>query len=357
MAPAAPKPTVPPRPTAGVTSSVTPYNPTGPAVPRVSYAPVKPPPMTGRPVTAGANQMESILPQQPNKSPITPKDPSGGRGTIPPPVGGRGGGPVRYDPRPRPPAPQTPPPTKIPGDPNDPTRGRGTIPPPVGRPDHTAINKIRQSETPEERLERLQAMRRAGNDSRNLTPRIKELKNTDLDKDKPFKKQRPPKPVQLDDKPETWPDQDHKRRNRNQSESLAELALPRGMDTMFYDNPAGDEQNKEAVKQRQGLQKDLAKEREAVNKPDNKQDDKNNETRGEENLQQRRNRLKAALAKLKPTDPKYAQLKARIADLEKRIKAGDTKGRNKNQPGTPKRPYKNREVSYRPLGYGGTLRI
>jgi hypothetical protein len=115
------------------------------------------------------------------------------------------------------------------------------------------------------------------------------------------------------------------------------------------------------VKQRQGLQKDLATEREAANKnfvPDDQKDDqKNNDVRGDENLNQRRKRLQAALAKLKPTDPKYAQLKARIADLEKRIKRGDTKGRNRNQPGTPKRPYKNREVSYRPLGYGGQLRI
>jgi hypothetical protein len=340
-----------------------------PAAPRIK-PPVAKPPMPTGPVPAPTQSMPKMQApppmsalnkvsynptrpanlQTPNDRPrpqapeILPQNP-------PAPIPGRDAPQRMPDPRPNVP----------PGDPNDPTNGRGQVPPPTN-PTQAKVNKVRRHETTQERIDRLQAMRKAGNRNPKLDGRIQALKGRKRagevkPKDKPGdpKKQ----PVQLDDKPETYPDRDHKRRNRNQSENLAELALPRGMDTIFYDNPAGDEQNKEAVKQKQGLQKDLAKE--AADKnfvPDDQQDQQDNkDVRGGENLQQRRKRLQAALAKLKPGDPKRAQLEARIADLEKRIKKGDTKGRNKNQPGTPKRPYRNREVSYRPLGYGGELRI
>ena len=82
----------------------------------------------------------------------------------------------------------------------------------------------------------------------------------------------------------------------------------------------------------------------------------NNSQRQGENLRDRLARLKEKL-KTATTPEQREQLKKRIAALEARVKVGDTKGNTTDQPGTPTRPYRNRETTYKPLSYGGTLRI
>jgi hypothetical protein len=67
-------------------------------------------------------------------------------------------------------------------------------------------------------------------------------------------------------------------------------------------------------------------------------------------------RLKEKLKNAKTPEQKK-QLRKRIAQLEARIKVGDTKGNTTDQPGTPTRPYRNRGTTAIPMKYGGTLRI
>jgi hypothetical protein len=127
---------------------------------------------------------------------------------------------------------------------------------------------------------------------------------------------------------------------------------------MFYDNPEGDAQNKLAQRQKDKVKKgkpaptSQAPDDEDAPKPKDKDNADTNERRQGEDLA---DRLKILEAKYKKNPS--PQLKKRIAALKKRIAAGDTTGRNKNQPGTPQRPYRNREVSYRPLAFGGEIRI
>lgn len=292
--------------------------PTAPQVPSVP-TPMPPSPLMGR--TVGR-----VPPPTPNDRPQTPP-PLYAPGELLP------GNP--------PPNPKPDPRNGPPGDPNDPGGGRGTVkpPPPLSR---AAINRIRQNETPKERLARLRGMRRAGNRSANLDDRIVGLKNrVGVLPDVPFKDQPSRQKVQLDDKPETW-----------NSEAMAELPPPIGVTPQFYDNPEGDKQVKTAQKQKEQLRSDVAAEREAVSQNDK---DKNLDTRSKENLAQRLARLKAELKTAKPG--RRAQLEKRIKALEARIKAGDTKGPNKKQPGTPQRPFRNRGVEYSPLSYGGQLRV
>jgi hypothetical protein len=222
--------------------------------------------------------------------------------------------------------------------------------------------------------------------------------------------------VQLDDDPDTWT-----------PEMLAELALPRGMDTIFYDNAKstdkkptdpltgkpkkGDSDNDgtpdvnevrqgESWEQRlkrlqekkkanggspqlnkriQALKKKLGKsggkdkqddKKPALNQPTLTGEAKKNTTqektsqvptndngdRKGENLPDRLARLKEKLKNAKTPEQKK-QLQKRIAQLEARIKVGDTKGNTTDQPGTPTRPYRNRGTTAIPMKYGGTLRI
>jgi hypothetical protein len=358
--PAAPKPT-------------TPYSPSGPAVPppaapssltsntaQVSYNPVRPPdgnmPQDYRRNNPTPNDRPmpqaptSQVPMPQGKTQVTPKDPSGGRGIVPPPVGQRDEPRLRVTPPTPIPAPppvlrETGPVPYTPPVNTKPIPDTGPVKPPV-QPTQAETNKVRRKETTQERIDRLKAMRRAGNRSPKLDARIVGLKNRrDAGEDKPHGPKQDK--VQLDDDPSTW-----------NSEARAELALPRGMDTMFYDNPEGDAQNKLAQRQKDKVKKgkpvptSQAPDDEDAPKPKDKDNADTNERRQGEDLA---DRLKVLEAKYKKNPS--PQLKKRIAALKKRIAAGDTTGRNKNQPGTPQRPYRNREVSYRPLAFGGEIRI
>jgi hypothetical protein len=307
-------------------------------------------------------------------------------------------------------------PTKGGDIPVDPSGGRGQVP----DTDPRSEKYVRRNETTEQRIKRLEAKLRArGGKDADLEARIARLKErlaggevkpSDPSQDTP----KTPR-VQLDDDPSTWT-----------PEMLAELALPRGMDTIFYDNPNSsdkvktakriadpdegggdgtgdnakvnqtrqDETTQERIARLQAKLKGASKEKKAQLKariaklkarrdggentpkpdqgknkptptsqvPDAKKDKKGNkdtnETRQDEDLEDRLSRLRAKLKGMKANDPKRKQLEQRIKDLEARIKQGDKKGSStKNQPGTPERPYRNREVSSRPFNYGGTLRI
>jgi hypothetical protein len=309
-------------------------------------------------------------------------------------------------------------PTKDGSIPVDPSRGKGQVP----DTDPRSEKYVRRNETTEQRIKRLEAKLRArGGKDADLEARIAklkkrladgELKPADPSQDKP--KTGTPR-VQLDDDPSTWT-----------PEMLAELALPRGMDTIFYDNPnssdkvktakriadknegggdgSGDnakvnqtrqgETTQERIARLQAKLKGASKEKKAQLKariaklkarrdggentpkpdqgknkptptsqvPDAKKDKQNNkdtnETRQDEDLEDRLSRLRAKLKGMKANDPKRKQLEQRIKDLEARIKQGDKKGSStKNQPGTPERSYRNREVSSRPFNYGGEIRI
>ena len=347
---------------------------TMPGAPGTSAPTVKPPAVTYKPPVVKSGPMlppprnEPMDLRRGNPTPndrpapsILPGEPNGPQKPIPP------NPPV---PRGEPLGPYNPnAPDKSNPYPNDPSRGRGTVPPPPVPQTQTPpvpmtrqqINNMRRNETPDERLARLKQIRTNGKGQRSTVPlndRIKALKGNiksgDLDPDVKYKKQRKEKgiPVQVDDDPSTW-----------NSEARAELALPRGMSTMFYDNPEGDAQNKLAQRQKDKMKAGKKKtptptsqvpndENEDMKPKDNAE---KNDTRRNEDLADRLKRLQEKLKTAKPGQ--RAQLEARIAALKKRIKAGDTTGRNKNQPGSPQRPYRNREVTYKPLGYGGSLRI
>lgn len=330
------------------------YNPMGMTpTPKVPSTPIVKPPVRGPMVPPPLN-----APTERRNFAPTPNDrPKVNYNPAPKPI--VAGEP---NPSPKPPSQRVPVPNPSPTRPPPGPLNPGPMKPPEP-PTRAKVNKIRRHETTQERIDRLQAMRKAGSRNPNLDARIKALKvrkraGEDKPKDKPG-----PTPVQLDDQPGTWPDAAHKRRNRNTSEKLAEFAPPRGRDTIFYDNEPGDKQNKTAENQKQKMARSEAEQKQTpppTTVKDNKNASKNaskNDTRQNEDLADRRARLQAALAKLKPTDPKYAQLQARIKNLTKRINKGDTTGRNKNQPGTPQRPYRTHEVTYKPMGYGGTLRI
>jgi hypothetical protein len=439
-----------------------PNMPVPPTVPPPAPAPLLPGAPTG-PVKAPAPQRPPTPPPAPLPKPPAPPPP--------PPPAPAPKPPVTYNPPPTPapvkppvaPAPilpqaptnpkggeQRPPPA--PTNPNngqtkggddvykDPSGGRGIIPP----TDDSQVNWTRQNETTQQRINRLEAKLRAkGGKDADLEERIAalkvRLKNGEIKPSDPSQDKNPPpgttpqQRVQLDDDPSTWT-----------PEMLAELALPRGMDTIFYDNPnssdkvktarriadpdaegdaddwdVGDpkipnpdvnrtrqnETTQQRIERLQAKLKGASKEKKAQLKariaklkarrdagedvPNNAgdydaddpeptndkkspnptagkgpapkptsqvpQDKANrNETRRDEDLEERLARLRAKLKK-NPNNKKLAQ---RVKDLEARIKQGDVKGSSvKNQPGTPDRPYRNREQTRIPMKYGGTLRI
>jgi hypothetical protein len=416
----------------------------GVVTPRLPSTPTLPPPVDFRKNKPGLPN-DRPVPPTPNDRPVPPivyKPPPTTGGILPGemPLPDRGGAQQRPPDvlTPTPPVPYTPPvpvpnrpfdtrttpvptipPPKDGSIPVDPTGGRGQVP----DTDPRSRNYVRRNETTEQRIKRLEAKLRAkGGTDADLQSRIAKLKErmgkgeykpSDPTQDEGTLQQQR---VQLDDDPDTWT-----------PEMLAELALPRGMDTIFYDNAKstdkkptdpltgkpkkGDSDNDgtsdvnevrqgESWEQRlrrlqekkkanggspqlnkriQALKKKLGKsggkdkddKKPALNQPTltgetNKKNTTQEKTsqvptndngdRKDENLPDRLARLKEKLKNAK-TEEQKAQLRKRIAQLEARIKVGDTKGNTTDQPGTPTRPYRNRGTTAIPMKYGGTLRI
>jgi BMFP domain-containing protein YqiC len=451
VTPTLPKPPIAYKPDAPVVkpAPTVPSGNSGVVTPRIPSPPTLPPPVDLRKPTP--------VPPTPNDRPVPPivyKPPTTPAPILPgaPPPVDKGGTqrvpngptptpPMPYKPpvpTPTPPVPYTPPvpvpnrpfdtrttpvptipPPKDGSIPVDPTGGRGQVP----DTDPRSRNYVRRNETTEQRIKRLEAKLRAkGGTDADLQSRIAKLKErmgkgeykpSDPTQDEGTLQQQR---VQLDDDPDTWT-----------PEMLAELALPRGMDTIFYDNAKstdkkptdpltgkpkkGDSDNDgtpdvnevrqgESWEQRlkrlqekkkanggspqinkriKALKKKLGKsggkdkddKKPALNQPTltgetNKKNTTQEKTsqvptndngdRKGENLPDRLARLKEKLKNAK-TEEQKAQLRKRIAQLEARIKVGDTKGNTTDQPGTPTRPYRNRGTTAIPMKYGGTLRI
>jgi hypothetical protein len=221
-APSLPPPVDLPRPTPGL--------PNDRPVPPIVYKPPTTPAPT--PVPTKPTTPAPILPGAP--------PPVNKVGTQRPPEVLTGTPPAPYVPPPAPvPVPNRPfdtrttpvptiPPPKDGSIPVDPTGGRGQVP----DTDPRSQNYVRRNETSAQRLKRLEEKLRAkGGTDADLQARIDALKKriaggeykpSDPSQDTPGKLQQR---VQLDDDPDTWT-----------PEMLAELALPRGMDTIFYDN-------------------------------------------------------------------------------------------------------------------------
>jgi hypothetical protein len=259
VTPTLPKPPIAYKPDAPVVkpAPTVPSGNSGVVTPRIPSAPTLPPPVDLRRPTP--------VPPTPNDRPVPPivyKPPTTPAPILPgaPPPVDKGGTqrvpngptptpPMPYKPpvpTPTPPVPYTPPvpvpnrpfptrtdpvptipPPKDGSIPVDPTGGRGQIP----DTDPRSRNYVRRNETPQQRLKRLEEKLRAkGGTDAQLQERIAALKaRMGGMPDDPFKNQpgrtNLEQRVQLDDDPDTWT-----------PEMLAELALPRGMDTIFYDN-------------------------------------------------------------------------------------------------------------------------
>lgn len=392
-----PPPVAPPPPSSILPGEMPMPNKTGAQRPEV------PPPAPVPPVPP----REPMAPKSPNVPPGDPNDPAKGRGTIPPPTDQN---------PPRLPDPNDP---RNPNrdNPGDPANGRGTIPP----DDPSQLKYRRQHETTKERIERLKAkLRERGGSDPKLEERIAKLQRRrqsgervpgDPTRDKG--KRSPVPTVQLDDDPTTWTPEmlaelAPARGTVTQFYDNAKSTDKRATDPLTGKPKKGDSDNdnvadKNEVRQSESWEQRLQRLRKKAAGGSNPQLDKriaelekkikasggqvpkdkttkqtltattptvkadttkptsqvpqdNKTTRGNENLNDRLTRLKEKL-KSATTPEQKAQLKKRIAELEARIKVGDTKGKTNDQPGTPERPYRTRGVTYKPLGYGGSLRI
>ncbi len=244
-------------------------------------------------------------------------------------------------------------PKGAPGPKGDPSGGRGFIPPPQKLPVGLGA-KMRTHETLADRAKRLQGRIDAGKGNpRQLNKRIGAI-NTRIaaGKDKPRTYDGPKKmggqddkqSVQLDDKPETWtPDK------------LSELAPPRGYTPSFKD--VGNYSATEGREQKLKKEKRRLKARVKANqKSDNKKPaaDAEKDTGAPES---------AGFQAGEPdpstnNDPskKDNKLKKKLRRVKRKLGRIDN-ANNRPQPGTPKRPFRNRGTTYQPIGFGGSLRV